>query len=322
MEGVGGFMGATPSGIGAGARFFRVFRRNRSLLLLAVPGLVVLFLNQYLPIFGVIIAFKDVNYRDGIFKSPWAGLKNFEFLFATSDTFVAARNTLLYNFAFIILGLVCSVAIAVALNELFSKRLSGAFQSMIILPNFLSIIIVAYIVSTFLASQTGILNRQLLPALALPPVEWYMEPSYWPGILLLVQLWKSAGAGSIIYLASICGIDQEYYDAAVIDGASRFQQIVRITLPSLAPMMAILTILSLGNIFRSDFGLFYQVTMDSKLLYPATDVIDTYVYRSLLQLNDIGMASAASFVQSAVGCALLVGVNLIIRRIDDSYSLF
>lgn len=297
----------------------------RALLLLMVPGLIVVIINQYLPIFGITMAFKNINYEDGIFFSPWAGLKNFEFLFATSDIWVAIRNTLIYNLIFIFLGTIASVTIALLLNEITNKRMSKLYQSTIIMPSFLSIVLVAFIVSTFLDTRLGIINKTILPLLGITPeipIEWYQTPKPWYVILPIVNLWKGAGMGSILYLATLCGIDGEYYEAALIDGAKKIQQIWYITLPMLLPMVAILTILNLGSIIRADFGLFFQVTMDQPLLYPATDVFDTFVYRSLLGLGDVGMSSAASFVQSFVGCILIVAVNLVVKKIDDRYSMF
>nr|WP_068779487.1 ABC transporter permease subunit [Paenibacillus sp. GM2] len=287
-----------------------------------LPGLVYLIINNYLPLFGLSIAFKDVDYRKGIWNSDWIGFRNFEYLFKTSDAWMITRNTLLYNTVFIILGLIVSIGIAILLNEIRNKFFARFYQSVIILPYLISIIIVSYLVYAMFSVNTGMVNNTILPALGLDPISWYSEPKYWPFILTFVHVWKGAGYSCIVYLAAIIGIDPEYYEAAKLDGASKWVQIRKITLPMIMPVIMILTLLGIGRIFYSDFGLFYQVPMNSGALYSTTNVIDTYVFRGLMQLGDIGMSSAAGFYQSLVGFVLVLGSNYIVRKIDKDNALF
>lgn len=292
------------------------------LYIMMLPGLVYLIINNYLPLFGLSIAFKDVDYRKGIWNSDWIGFRNFEYLFKTSDAWMITRNTLLYNTVFIILGLIVSIGIAILLNEIRNKFFARFYQSVIILPYLISIIIVSYLVYAMFSVNTGMMNNTILPALGLDPISWYSEPKYWPFILTFVHVWKGAGYSCIVYLAAIIGIDPEYYEAAKLDGASKWVQIRKITLPMIMPVIMILTLLGIGRIFYSDFGLFYQVPMNSGALYSTTNVIDTYVFRGLMQLGDIGMSSAAGFYQSLVGFVLVLGSNYIVRKIDKDNALF
>ncbi|WP_082789994.1 ABC transporter permease subunit [Paenibacillus sp. GM2] len=292
------------------------------LYIMMLPGLVYLIINNYLPLFGLSIAFKDVDYRKGIWNSDWIGFRNFEYLFKTSDAWMITRNTLLYNTVFIILGLIVSIGIAILLNEIRNKFFARFYQSVIILPYLISIIIVSYLVYAMFSVNTGMVNNTILPALGLDPISWYSEPKYWPFILTFVHVWKGAGYSCIVYLAAIIGIDPEYYEAAKLDGASKWVQIRKITLPMIMPVIMILTLLGIGRIFYSDFGLFYQVPMNSGALYSTTNVIDTYVFRGLMQLGDIGMSSAAGFYQSLVGFVLVLGSNYIVRKIDKDNALF
>ncbi|MBO9607110.1 MAG: sugar ABC transporter permease [Paenibacillaceae bacterium] len=272
--------------------------------------------------FGILIAFKNVNYALGILGSKWVGLKNFEFLFRTKDAWLITRNTVLYNAAFIALNLVVAVAVAIALNELRAKLMARFYQSVMFLPHFLSMIVVGYLGYSLLSSEYGFINHSILKPLGVEPISWYSEAGYWPYILPLVNLWKHAGYYSIIYLAAIIGIDNEYYEAALIDGATKRQQIMRITLPLIKPVLIVMTLLQIGHIFNSDFGLFYQVPLDSGSLYPTTQVIDTYVYRALLNLGDIGMSAAAGLYQAVVGFALVLATNYIVRKTDKENALF
>jgi putative aldouronate transport system permease protein len=286
-----------------------------------VPGLVVFILFNYLPMFGVVIAFKKINYRIGILRSPFVGFENFRFLFATTDAFRITRNTILYNLLFIFCDVFFAIAIAVLMREIWQPGISKLYQTLLILPYFLSMVVVAYLVYGFLNPQYGFFNKTL-EALGQKGVNWYNEPKYWPFIIPLTHWWKSLGYKSVVYLASIAGLDKELYEAAVIDGAGKWDQIRRITVPQLTPTMVIMFLLALGGIFRADFGLFYQVPMNSALLYDVTDVIDTYVYRALTQMNNIGMSSAASVYQAFVGAATVIAANIIVRRIDSTQALF
>jgi putative aldouronate transport system permease protein len=301
-------------------RILRLFK-NRVLLLMMVPGIIVMFLNSYLPLFGVSIAFKSIDYELGIFRSPFVGLKNFGFMFVSNDIWNAVKNTLLYNIIFIVTGMIASVFIAVIMTELRNRFAAKFYQTVTIMPSFLSIIIVASIVGALVAERTGYINTFLRDS-GRDPVLWLSTPNYWYIILPVVNLWKGAAMGSILYFATICGISPELYEAAYMDGGGKFAQFWYITLPMLRAIIGIQMILSIGNIFRADIGMFQQVTQDAKLLLPATDVIDTFVYRSLINMQNVGMSSAASFIQSSVGCILLVSVNMIVRRVDPDSSLF
>lgn len=300
----------------------RKIRRYIPLYLMLLPGLAYLVINNYMPLFGLTIAFKDINYRKGIWNSDWIGFKNFEYLFKTSDAVLITRNTLLYNAAFIVLGLAAAIAVAVLLNEIKNRYASRLYQSIIILPFLISIILVSYLVYAMLSMDTGFFNKTLLPALGLDPINWYNEPKYWPYILTIVHLWKGVGYSCIVFLAAIIGIDPEYYEAAKLDGASKWMQIRKITLPMITPVITMLTLLGIGRIFYSDFGLFYQVPMNSGSLFSTTNVIDTYVFRGLMQLGDIGMSSAAGFYQSLVGFVLVVVSNYAVRKINKENALF
>ena len=292
------------------------------LYLMLLPGVVYLFINCYIPMAGIVIAFKQYNVRDGMFGSPWVGFSNFEFLFKTNDAWLMTRNTLLYNLVFIILGTVLAIAIAIILNEIRAQMAKQVYQTVILVPYLISMVVVSYLVFAFLSNGNGFLNNTVLPMLGMEPIDWYNQPQYWPFILVIVQLWKTLGYSCILYYATICGIDRSLYEAAVVDGASRWQQIRNVTLPSLKSTIIILTLMSLGNIFRSDFGLFYQVPMDSGPLLEVTQTIDTYVYRGLMQTNNIGMSSAAGVYQSIVGFILVFAANWAVRRLDNESSLF
>ena len=292
------------------------------LLLLTVPGLLYLFINNYIPMFGIFIAFKDIDFSKGVFKSPWVGFKNFEFLFKTKDAWIMTRNTLLYNIAFIVIGTLLSVILAILLNEIVMKKLLKLFQSMLILPNLISMVIVSYIVYAFLSSDTGLINNSILKPLGIQPVSWYMQANAWPGIIMLVYLWKNVGYFSIIFVASIAGMDKEIFEAAKIDGAGKLSQIKNIMLPLLKPTVTIIVLMCVGRIMYSDFGLFYQVPMNSGALYPTTQTIDTYVYRGLMQMNDIGMSSAAGFYQSVIGFVIVLAANALVRKLSPEDALF
>jgi putative aldouronate transport system permease protein len=297
-------------------------RNTGPLLIIAAPGLVYLLINNYIPMFGIAIAFKNVDFGKGILKSDWSGLKNFEFLFKTSDAYIMIRNTLLYNVAFIALGTICAILIAVLIYEVVASFCSKIFQAGLILPNLVSMVVVSYIVYAFLNTETGFINTSILKPRGINPINWYAEGKYWPFILVIVQIWKTAGYSSIIYIATIAGIDQSMYEAARIDGAGKLRQVFSITLPQLKPTIAIMVLFAVGRIFSSDFGLFYQVPMNSGSLYGATQTIDTYVYRALMQLGDIGMSSAAGVFQSLVGFVLVLGANYLVRRVDSESALF
>ncbi|MEK0317462.1 ABC transporter permease [Cohnella sp. 56] len=296
--------------------------KYRALLILALPGIVMLFINNYLPMFGIFLAFKDLNYTQGIWGSQWVGFKNFEFLFASNDAWKIIKHTLLYNLVFLVLNTSLAVLLAILLNEVKNRVLSKFFQSSVILPNFVSMVIVGYVVFGFLNPELGFVNKSILEPLGKDPVAWYASPEYWPYILVIVNTWKTVGYSAIVYLAAIVGIDQEYYEAALIDGAGKWKQMTKITIPLIAPVIIILTLLAIGRIFNADFGLFYQATMASSMLKETTEVIDTYVYNALLVTGDTGLASSAGLVQSVVGFILVITVNFIVKRISKENALF
>ncbi|MDO3410308.1 ABC transporter permease subunit [Saccharibacillus sp. CPCC 101409] len=306
--------------------FFKNIYRNKALLFMVLPGAIWFFFFSYLPLAGTIVAFKEYRFsRHGfwasIVRSEWVGWDNFKFLFSTDDAFTITRNTLLYNIAFIVLGLVFAVLMAIILSELVSRKMSKIYQTGMFLPYFLSWVIVGYFVFSFLSMDRGLLN-QILGWFGMERVQWYSDPKYWPYILILVNMWKMIGYNSVVYLASILGIDKSLYEAAMIDGASKWQQIKGITIPMLTPIMTIMTLLAVGKIFYADFGLFYQVPRDSGTLYAVTNVIDTYVYRGLMTTGEIGMSAAAGLYQSVVGFVLVIFSNYIVRRVDRDSSLF
>lgn len=306
--------------------FIRNIIKNKVMLLMVLPGALWFLFFSYLPMLGTVIAFKEYRFsRDGfwasIVNSKWVGWDNFKFLFSTNDAYIITRNTLLYNIVFIFLGLIISVLMAVILSEISNKRLSKTYQTGMFLPYFLSWVIVGYFTFSFLSSDRGLLNG-VFEYFGMDSIQWYSDPKYWPIILVLVYLWKAVGYSSVVYLAAIMGIDRSLYEAAMIDGASKFQQIRRITLPMLTPIITIMTLLAIGKIFYADFGLFYQVPRDSGTLYGVTNVIDTYVYRGLKTTGEIGMSTAAGLYQSVVGFTLVMASNYIVRKFNKDNALF
>jgi putative aldouronate transport system permease protein len=301
----------------------RFFRRNGTWLLMALPGALLIFIFAYLPMFGVIIAFKNYRPRDGLLGSEWVGLKNFQYLFNTETTWRALYNTISMNLLFILTGTVAALALALVLHEVHARNrwLMNFAQSTMLLPYVLSWVVVRSFAYAMLNANNGWLNN-LLGSVGIAPVRWFSEPDYWPVVLTVVQLWKSVGLGAIIYLAGILAINPELYEVARIDGAGRRQQTWYITLPLLLPLVVINVLLALGGIIRADFGLFYHVTQNAPALYETTDVLDTLVYRALLTTNDIGMASAASFLQSFVGLVMVLAANWLVRRISNEKALF
>lgn len=287
-----------------------------------LPGLLYFLVNNYLPMAGIIVAFKKMNYRLGLFRSPWNGLKNFEFLIKSGSLGTIIRNTLLYNIAFIFLGMVLGIAVAILLNEIRQKYASRIYQTLILLPYLMSMVVVSYLAYAFLSGETGYFNNSILPVLGIQPIAFYQEKKYWPFILTFVNLWKNIGFSSIVYLAAVMGIGEELYESARLDGASKIQQIRHITLPGIKPTVITMFILSISKIFYSDFGLFYQVPKNSGILYPVTQTIDTYVYNALMNNNNVGMSAAAGFIQSVVGCVLVISANALIRRISREDALF
>ena len=292
------------------------------LYLMMLPALLYLLINNYIPMAGMVIAFKKLNFAKGIWASPWAGIKNFKFLFASKDAWIITRNTLLYNVAFILVNMVVGIAIAILITEVRNTKLKKVYQSAILLPFLMSMVILSYIVYALLSAENGLVNNSILPLFHIDSIQWYQEPKYWPVILIIANCWKGVGYGCLIYIASLIGIDPSFYEAARLDGASKWQEITKITLPSLVPTIITMLLLSIGRIFYSDFGLFYQVPMNSGVLFPTTNVIDTYVYRALIEQGNISMSSAAGVYQSLVGFCVVMLSNWIVRKVDKDQALF
>jgi putative aldouronate transport system permease protein len=304
------------------------WRRFGVFYLMMAPALIVLLMNNYLPMIGSLIAFKQIVYSPGggffqsFMDSEWVGWENFNYLFSTTDAWTITRNTLGYNAVFIVLNIVIGVTLALLFNAMRNRRLAKLHQTTMFLPYFLSWVVLSYLVYAFLNPEIGIINKVVLPALGYNPIDWYTEPKWWPYILPLVNTWKGIGYYAVIFLAAIIGIDNEYYEAATIDGASRWRQIWSITIPLIRPVIIILTLLQIGRIFYADFGLFFQVTRNSGILYDTTLVIDTYVYQGFIVSGDIGMSSAAGLYQAVVGFVLVLVSNFVIRRVSKDDALF
>lgn len=293
-----------------------------SLMLIALPGMLYLLINNYLPMAGLFLAFKNYSFAKGIWGSPWNGLKNFRFLFISNDAWIITRNTIFYNFGFIVLGTAVSVFFAIMLYELGHTRRAKTYQSVLLFPHLISWVVSSYLVYALLNPTTGFVNKTLMPLLGMNGIDWYTASGYWPAILTVTYLWKHAGYNAIVYMASISGIDSSIFEAAEIDGANKLQQIFRITLPMLKPTITIMVLMSVGRVFYSDFGLFYQIPMDSGQLYSVTQTIDTYVYRGLMQNANVSLSAAAGFYQSVCGFLLVVGVNKLVKIFDADNALF
>lgn len=299
---------------------YRTFIKNFQLLSISIPALISIGIFCYLPMFGLFIAFKDINYSKGIFKSEWSGFDNFKFFFGSQDAFKVTRNTLLYNLVFIILGITLAIIFAMLLYEM-SARMVKVYQTVLFVPYFLSWVVVGFVAYIFLNPTAGLLN-QIMALFGKEAVNWYSQAKAWPFILLFFNLWKGLGYQAIIFYTGLMGIDSSLYEAASIDGASRLQQRLHITLPLLKKLVIILTVLSIGKIMIADFGLFYFIPKNTGLLYSATDVIDTYVYRALRVTGDLGMSAAASFYQSIIGFVLVFTTNYIIKKISPEDAMF
>ncbi len=298
----------------------KTFKKNLPLLILTLPSVLYLFVFCYIPLYGLVLPFKNYDYSLGFLKSPWAGFDNFKFLLNNESVALATRNTILYNIAFIILGLIMSVAIALMLYEMRAVFVK-CYQTILFLPYFISWVVAAYAAKVFLDIDYGLINKILL-SMGKEAIAWYNKPECWPVILIIAEIWKGMGYNAIIYYASLMGTDKSLFEAAKIDGAGKLKQIWYISLPSIKPMIIIMTILKIGKIFYGDFGLFYNFTLNSSLLYSTTDIIDTYVYRSLITLGDVGMSSAAGFYQAVLGFILVITTNFIVNKIDSDNALF
>ena len=301
-------------------RFFR--REDLALYVMALPTVVFLLMFCYAPMFGLIMAFQDFKVTSGFFGSKFVGLANFKYLFTTTDAWIITRNTVCYNLVFIVVNTFVAVVMALMLSELTSRPLAKTLQTIYMLPYFLSWTVVAIVVSAFLDREYGVVNKIIQATGGKGKTDWYKQKELWPPLLVFIHAWKGVGYNTVLYLAVISGISQDYYEAAVLDGATKFQQARYITLPHLRFVISISLIMAMGGIFRGDFGLFYSVTKDSGRLYPVTDVIDTYIYRGLRTLGNVGMSTAAGFYQSLVGFLVLLGANWVVNKIDPDSAMF
>jgi len=300
--------------------FFRIIRENKVLLLMLLPAVVYIIVFAYIPMGGLVLAFKNYRYADGIWGSPWVGLTNFRFLLISGKLWPITRNTILYNLAFIIVGMIFQIGFAIILSEISGKYFKKITQSSMFLPHFISWVVVAAIMYNIF-NQRGVVNN-ILTSLGYDRINIYNEPGVWPYLLVAVKTWKGVGYGSVVYLAAITAIDQQLYEAADIDGANIWQKIVHITIPSLIPTIMIMLLLALGGIFRGDFGLFYQLIGNNAKLLPITDIIDTFVFRALMSSSDIGMSAAAGFFQSVVCFATISIANYLVKRVQPDYALY
>ncbi|MCR1842198.1 ABC transporter permease [Murimonas intestini] len=302
--------------------FVKKVRKYWPFYVMAMPACIYFIINNYIPMGGLILAFEKYTIKGGIFGSEKVGLDNFKFLFKSADAWIMTRNTLLYNLAFIILGTFMAVFVAYILHEIRSSLSRKVYQTLILFPGLLSIIIVSYLANALLAGDTGFINMHILQPLGFEPISFYSEQKWWPFIIIFVRLWQMTGTNCILYLANMSAIDPGLYEAASLDGANRRKSFMNITLPCLVPTIITLTILSVGKIFNSDFGLFYQVPMNSGALIDVTQTIDTYVYRGLLNTANMGMSAAACFYQSVVGFVLVMITNAIVRKTSSENAMF
>ncbi|MBE5960548.1 MAG: sugar ABC transporter permease [Lachnospiraceae bacterium] len=300
--------------------FFKKVKKNIPLLVMLIPSLVLIITFSYIPMAGIVIAFKKYNYQAGIFGSPWNGFSNFRYMILSNKLWPLTRNTLLYNAVFIVMGLVCEVGFAIILNEITHKAFKKTAQTMMFLPHFISWVVVATIVLNIFGDH-GVLNN-LLNSMGLESVNIYSKAKEWPIVMVLMKLWKSTGYGSVVYLAAIVGISPEIYEAAKIDGANIWQRIHNITLPCLKPNIVTMLLLAVGGIFRGDFGMFYQLVGNNQILLQTSDILDTFVYRSMMSTSNMGMAAAAGLYQSVLCFITINLVNYIIKKVDPDYALY
>ena len=298
--------------------FFSNIWKHRAHVIMALPAFLVLFFIMYVPMSGLVLAFKNFDYSKGIFGSDWVGLSNFEFLIKSKNTFLTmTRNTVLYYLLFTAVGTVLNVTIAIMIDQLLFKKAAKVMQTLMIIPVFISYAAVQFIVFASIDSRNGMINNVLGTS-----TRFYSKANYWPWILLIVKVWKDTGYGSVLYMSVLSGIDTSLYEAADIDGANKFQQIRHITIPSLIPMITVMLLLSVGNVMRSDTGLFYQVTRNNGALYSTTQVIDSYILNQILKSSNFGYTAAASLFQSVIGLLLMLFANFTVRKIEPENALF
>lgn len=296
-------------------------RNNWLLFVMLIPAIIYVIVFAYWPMSGVVLAFKDFKTRLGIYASPWVGMQNFKFLHISGKLGLLTRNTLLYNLAFIFLGVVLEMGFAILLNEVAGRRFKKGLQTVMFLPYFISWVVVSAIMFNMFNYEKGTVNN-LLSSLGASRFDLYNSGGSWPLVLIIVNAWKKTGYGMVVYLAAITGMDQEIFEAASIDGANVWQKVRHITIPSLVPQMMILVLLALGNVFRGDFGMFYQTVKDNSNILPYTDILDTYVYRSLMQTGDIGMSAAAGLYQSVLCFVTICAANFLVKKAQPDYALF
>lgn len=306
--------------------FFRDVVRNKFSYLIALPAIVYVFIFSYCAYPYIFIAFQNFNYQntgllDILFQGDWVGLRNFEFFFKSNNASVVIFNTFFLNILFITVGTITSVVLALLLNELRCKRFVKITQAIMLFPNYISWIVVSYILFSLFSAQYGIVN-QAMAAMGMDTVNWYTEPGVWPGILVALRTWKGAGMNAIIFLAAITSIDMGMYEAAQIDGANRFQQMRKITIPLIMPTIIIMTLLSVGKIMFGDFGMIYALVGDNGTLYSTTDIIDTYIFRALRQVGDPAQAMAISLFQSVIGFVMVFGSNWLTRKVYPDGALY
>lgn len=296
------------------------FKTSLPLTLMALPAVIYIFIFNYIPLYGLVLPFKDYKPRVGFFGSEWVGLKNFEFILNNDQLMLAVRNTLLYNVVFIILGTAFSVFVALMLYEM-SRKSVKIYQTSIFIPHYISWVVAAYVFAVFLDMDYGILNK-IITAFGGDPVMWYNDPKFWPPILTIAHIWKGFGYSAVIYYAALMGLDKSLFEAAELDGAGKLKQMWYISLPGIKNMIVMLFIMHIGKIFYNDFGMFYNITQDSSLLYSTTDVVDTYIYRTLITLGDVGISSAVSMLQAVLGFILVIVSNTIANKVDKDSALY
>lgn len=301
--------------------FVKQFKRNRILILMLLPAVAYFLLFSYLPMTGVVVAFKNYNFRDGIFGSPWVGLDNFKYFFISGQAWTVTRNTILYNLLFIAVNTILQMGLAILISEIAGKYFKKITQTVMFLPYFISWVVVGMIAYNFLNVEHGTINT-LISKLGAEKINFYGTTWVWPIILVFFSAWKNVGYGTVLYLAAIMGIDTEIYEAAEIDGANIFQRIFKVTIPCLVPTLIILTLLAIGNIFRGDFQMFYQLVGNNGPLFNTTDVIDTFTFRSLINSGEVGMSAAAGLYQSVFCFITIVFTNFLVKKYDPDYSLF
>lgn len=296
-------------------------RKSLQLSLLELPGLLWFFIFSYVPMAGIVVAFKSYKPKIGILKSSWVGLENFKFLFASNDAMKIVWNTVFYNFLSIFIVTLVSVVIALIMDAVASRKYIKVYQTMLFLPRFISWVVVGYMAIALFHYENGLFNH-ILEAMKKEKISWYLKPQYWRTILVTANVWKQMGYTCLIYYGTIIGIDTSIYESAEIDGATSMKKVIYITVPLLKPTIIVMILMSIGSIMRSDFGLFYYVPNNSGALYGVTDVLDTYIYRALRVTGDFSSSAAASLFQSVVGFVMILLSNAAVKKFDSESSLF